>query len=59
MVQKCNDSWLRNWGATYTEQNYLSGDAMPDGDNIIVEEGRYHIKIDLSNYTYEFTKLDN
>ena len=41
---RCNDSWLRNWGATYAKQNYLSGDAMPDGDNIIVEEGRYPSK---------------
>ena len=55
---RCNDSWLRNWGATYSEQNYLSGVALPDGDNIPVEEGTYHIKLDLSNYTYEFTRLD-
>jgi hypothetical protein len=55
---RCNDSWLRNWGSHYGRDNYLSGDAMPDGDNIAVEEGTYHIKLDLSNYTYEFTKLD-
>jgi hypothetical protein len=56
---RCNDSWLRNWGGNYGEEGYLSGDAMPDGDNIFVEEGTYHIKLDLSNYTYEFTKLNN
>jgi hypothetical protein len=55
---RCNDSWLRNWGASYSEENYLSGEAMPDGNNIYVEEGSYHIKLDLSNYTYEFTKLN-
>ncbi len=56
---RSNDSWLRNWGAVYSTENLLSGDAMPDGNNIFVEEGRYHIKLDLSNYTYEFTKLNN
>ena len=55
---RCNDSWLRNWGRNYLGDNYLSGEAMPDGDNIAVEEGTYHIKLDLSNYTYEFIKLD-
>ncbi len=55
---RCNDSWLRNWGNIYGEDNYLSGEAMPDGNNIAVEEGTYHIKLDLSNYTYEFIKLD-
>ncbi|MGB5648030.1 MAG: hypothetical protein WBM55_12990 [Muriicola sp.] len=55
---RCNDSWLRNWGASYSEENYLSGEAMPDGNNIYVEEGTYHVKLDLSNYTYEFTKLN-
>jgi hypothetical protein len=55
---RCNDSWLRNWGSRFGAENYLSGEAMPDGDNIAVEEGTYHIKLDLSNYTYEFTKLD-
>lgn len=55
---RCNDSWLRNWGCNYGEESYLSGDAIPDGNNIFVEEGTYHIKLDLSNYTYEFIKLD-
>ncbi|NNJ88133.1 MAG: hypothetical protein HKP53_01915, partial [Eudoraea sp.] len=54
---RCNDSWLRNWGGNYGPDNLLVGDAMPDGNNIAVEEGTYHIKLDLSNYTYEFTKL--
>ena len=55
---RCNDSWLRNWGGNYGVESYLSGEATPDGNNIEVEEGTYHIKLDLSNYTYEFTKLD-
>lgn len=56
---RCNDSWLRNWGGDFGVESYLSGDAMPDGNNIVVEEeGTYHIKLDLSNFTYEFTKLD-
>ena len=55
---RCNDSWLRNWGGNYSEKSYLSGDAMPDGNNILVEEGNYHIELDLSNYTFKFTKLD-
>ncbi len=55
---RCNDSWLRNWGSDYGNENNLSGDAIPDGNNIDLEEGTYHITLDLSNYTYEFTKLD-
>jgi len=55
---RCNDSWLRNWGADYSDETNLSGLAIPDGMNISLEEGTYHIKLDLSNYTYEFTRLD-
>jgi hypothetical protein len=55
---RCNDSWLRNWGGQPGEDNYLVGPAMPDGNNIAVEAGNYHIKLDLSSYTYEFTRLD-
>lgn len=55
---RSNDSWLRNWGGNFGEESYLAGDAMPDGINIAVEEGTYHIKLDLSNFTYEFNKLD-
>ena len=56
---RCNDSWLRNWGGTYGEEGFPSGSATPDGDNIAVEAGRYHIILNLRNYTYEFTKLED
>jgi hypothetical protein len=56
---RCNDSWLRNWGGNYSEEQFPSGSATPDGDNIPVKAGKYHIKLNLSNYTYEFTKIEN
>ncbi|NNK12369.1 MAG: hypothetical protein HKP08_13570 [Flavobacteriaceae bacterium] len=55
---RCNDSWLRNWGADFGQDSYLKGPAVPDGNNIEIKEGNYHIVLDLTNYTYEFTKLD-
>jgi hypothetical protein len=54
---RCNDSWLRNWGMDYGEVQYIKGKAIPDGNNIPVEEGKYHIKLNLSDFTYEFTKI--
>jgi hypothetical protein len=56
---RCNDSWLRNWGGSYGEEEFPSGSATPDGDNIQVEAGKYHIMLNLRNYTYEFTKLED
>ncbi|MEY8021795.1 DUF6090 family protein [Muriicola sp. SD30] len=56
---RCNDSWLRNWGLDFGRDIYLSGPAVPDGNNIVIEEeGNYHIVLNLSEFTYEFTKLD-
>ena len=55
---RCNDSWLRNWGGHPGRENYLVGPAIPDGNNIEVEEGTYRITLDLSTYTYSFIKLD-
>ncbi len=55
---RCNDSWLRNWGGHPGRANYLVGPAIPDGNNIAVEEGKYRIELDLTNYTYSFIKID-
>ncbi|WP_372946010.1 hypothetical protein [Muriicola sp.] len=55
---RCNDSWLRNWGGHPGMDQYLVGPAIPDGRNIAVEDGNYHIQLDLSDYTFAFTKLD-
>ena len=56
---RCNDSWLRNWGADFGQDSYLAGPAVPDGNNIVIaEEGNYHIEINLSEFTYEITKID-
>jgi hypothetical protein len=54
---RCNDSWLRNWGGDYGEVQFPTGNATPDGDNIPVKAGKYHIKINLSDFTYEFTRI--
>ncbi len=56
---RCNDSWLRNWGGSFGGDIFPSGSATPDGNNIPIKEGKYHIKLNLSNYTYEFTKIEN
>ncbi len=54
---RCNDSWLRNWGADYGEVRLLKGKAIPDGENIPVTAGKYHVILNLSDFTYEFIKL--
>lgn len=51
---RCRDSWNQNWGGT----TFLKGKAVTDGDNIIVEEGKYHIILNLSENTYEFVEDD-
>ena len=56
---RCNDSWLRNWGGDFSDAQFPLGNATPDGDNIPVKAGKYHIKLNLSNFTYEFTKIEN
>jgi len=56
---RCNDSWLRNWGGDFPDTQFPRGNAIPDGNNIPVKAGKYHIKLNLSDYTYEFTKIDN
>ncbi|MGB5272558.1 MAG: hypothetical protein WBN39_00760 [Flavobacteriaceae bacterium] len=55
---RCNDSWLRNWGGNYGDDQFPSGNATPDGDNIAVPAGKYHIQLNLSDFTYEFTKME-
>ncbi len=55
---RCNDSWLRNWGGDYGAVQFPSGKATPDGDNIPVNAGKYHVRLDLSDFTYVFTKME-
>jgi len=56
---RCNDSWLRNWGGSFGGNIFPSGSATADGNNIPVKAGKYHIKLNLSDYSYEFTKIEN
>ncbi len=51
---RCRDSWNQNWGG----MSFPKGKAEPDGDNIHVEEGNYHVTLNLSANTYEFIKED-
>ena len=51
---RCRDSWNQNWGGT----SFPKGKAEVDGDNIYVEEGNYHVTLNLSANTYEFIKED-
>lgn len=51
---RTRDSWLTNWGG----KTFPKGNTIYFGDNIQVEEaGKYHVKLNLSENTYEFTKL--
>jgi hypothetical protein len=52
---RCRDSWNQNWGG----ESFPKGSAVPDGDNIFVEEGEYHVIVNLSKNTYEFIKQDD
>lgn len=51
---RCRDSWNQNWGG----MSFPKGKAELDGDNIYVEEGNYHVTLNLSTNTYEFIKED-
>ncbi|NJB71964.1 hypothetical protein GGR42_002426 [Saonia flava] len=51
---RCRDSWNQNWGGT----SFPNGTAETDGDNILIEEGNYHIVLNLSENRYEFIKVD-
>lgn len=53
---RTRDSWLTNWGG----KTFPKGHTIYFGDNIeVVEGGRYHVSLNLSENTYEFTKLDD
>ena len=49
---RCRDSWNENWGG----EDFPKGLAAHDGVNIPVEEGFYHVILNLSENTYEFIK---
>lgn len=49
---RTRDSWLTNWGG----KSFPSGRTIYFGDNITVVPGRYHVKLNLLENTYEFRK---
>ena len=49
---RCRDSWNENWGGS----EFPIGKAEHDGSNIPVEEGFYHVTLNLTENTYEFVK---
>lgn len=51
---RCRDSWNENWGG----ESFPKGKAEHDGSNIRVEQGYYHVTLNLSENTYEFIKTD-
>lgn len=56
---RCRDSWAQNWGGYYN-QTFPKGTANFNGYNIAIPEaGNYRVVLNLSNYTYEFIKLDD
>ena len=50
---RANDSWLQNWG----ENSYSPGSLLMNGKDIQVEEGFYHIRINLSENDYFIERL--
>ena len=51
---RCRDSWSQNWGGN----TFPTGEAVWFGPNIEVEPGRYHVRLDLSQNTYSFEKIE-
>jgi hypothetical protein len=45
--------WTLNWGG----KGFPEGNAIWYGDNIEVDEGRYHVTFNLNDRTYQFTKI--
>ena len=58
---RCNDSWTQNWGTVFHEiPNVLSSEAVKDGADIPIKEaGSYHIQLNLTDFTYNFRKLED
>ena len=53
---RCRDAWAQNWGGN----SFPTGTAEFDGGDILVdEEGIYHIRLNLSEKTYEFVKIED
>lgn len=52
---RANDSWQQNWG----KNSYSPGSLQMNGKDIQVEEGFYHIRINLSNNDYFVKRLKN
>ncbi len=51
-----DNAWDVNYGGT----SFPSGDAVPNGDNLIVEEpGTYVVTLDVANLTYNFELQDD
>ena len=50
---RANDSWSQNWG----ENSYSPGSLQMNGKDIQVEEGFYHIRINLSENDYFVKRL--
>jgi len=50
---RANESWTQNWG----EDSYSPGSLQMNGKDIQVEEGFYHIRINLSNNEYFVKRL--
>ena len=51
---RTRDSWLVNWGG----KDFPKGKTIYFGDNINVQKGYYHVKINLLENVYEFTRKD-
>jgi len=48
------DSWSQNWGGT----SFPDGNVVWAGDDIKVDEGEYHLMINLEQGVYQFTKIE-
>jgi hypothetical protein len=51
---KSDNNWTNHWGGSH----FPKGRADFWGDDIVVEPGKYHVILNLTENTYEFIKLD-
>ena len=48
------NSWSQNWGGN----SFPEGDLVSGGDNIKVDEGKYHLMVNIEQGVYQFSKIE-
>jgi len=56
---RSENSWNENWGGSFVNSTFPKGQTTFFGGDIPVEEGQYHVVLNLKEKTYEFIKQDD